>query len=381
MKNIKIGITSGDLNGIGMEVILRTLNDKRLLNLCTPVIYASSKSVAFQKNVSELKDFSFNNAKNIQSVKNKQVNVINCWMDVVKVEYGQSSAEGGKYATFSLEQAVHDIKSGELDILVTAPINKKSMHLSGFEYPGHTEYLTSKFSCKQSLMLMVNDDLRVGLVTNHLPIKEIPNAINEKLILDKLRLFDQTLRMDFGIDRPAIAVLGLNPHAGDQGVLGSEEDQIIKPTIEKAKKEGILAIGPYAADGFFGSDNFKNFDGILAMYHDQGLTPFKALSFGNGVNFTAGLPFIRTSPDHGTAFEIAGKNEADIESFRSALYLAIDAMNNRIDFNENNENPLKKIDVKDFERRYNKNNEPNIMEINKGEEEDIIEEESEEDFQ
>lgn len=339
-KRLKIGISVGDINGIGLEVALKTLADKRILQWCTPVIYGSTKVVSYHKNIAKIKDLPLHNTSDAQSLNPNAINVVNCWMENVKITLGKCSADGGKYATFSLDQATEDLKAGYLDALVTAPIHKKAMQESGFAFPGHTEYLTSKFQAPLNLMLLVNESLRVGLVTNHLPIKEVSAIITQQLVLEKIRLMNKTLRMDFGIDRPAIAVLGLNPHAGDGGVLGSEETEHILPAIEQAKQEGILAIGPYAADGFFGSGNYLNYDGILAMYHDQGLVPFKALSFGKGINFTAGLPIIRTSPDHGTGFDIAGKNTANHQSFREALYLAMDSARQRAEFLEMHKNPL-----------------------------------------
>lgn len=329
---LKIGISVGDINGIGLEVALKTLADKRLLQWCTPILYGSTKVVSYHKNIAKIRDISLHSATDVQSVNPNAVNVINCWMENVKITLGKCTPDGGKYATFSLEQATSDLKAGHLDALVTAPIHKKAMQDSGFTFPGHTEYLTHKFQAPLNLMLLVNESLRVGLVTNHLPLQQVAETITQSLVLEKIRLMDKTLRMDFGVDRPAIAVLGLNPHAGDGGVLGSEEIEHIIPAIEQAKAEGILAIGPYAADGFFGSANYANFDGILAMYHDQGLVPFKALSFGKGINFTAGLPIIRTSPDHGTGFDIAGKNIANHQSFREALYLALDSARQRAEY-------------------------------------------------
>lgn len=348
-KKLKIGISIGDINGIGLEVILKTLADKRILDWCVPVLYGSTKVASYHKNIIKVKELTLHNINDIQGLNEAAVNVINCWIENVKITLGKCTAEGGKYATFSLEQATEDLLAGHLDALVTAPINKKAMQLSGFEYPGHTEYLTSKSQAKENLMLMVNEDLRVGLVTNHLPISQVVSTITTELVLKKIELMNNSLKMDFGIDKPAIAVLGLNPHAGDGGVLGSEEIDIILPAIELAKRKGILAIGPYAADGLFGSGNFANFDGILAMYHDQGLVPFKALSFGSGVNFTAGLPIIRTSPDHGTGFDIAGKNTADFSSFRQALYLAMDIARQRAEYLEMTDNPLKTVVVNDMD--------------------------------
>ncbi|MFK7797358.1 MAG: 4-hydroxythreonine-4-phosphate dehydrogenase PdxA [Aureispira sp.] len=344
-KKLTIGISSGDINGIGLEVAIKVLSDKRLLDWCIPVIYASTKVVSYHKNIAKVRDFSFHNASSVESINPQAVNVINCWMENVKITLGQTTADGGKYATFSLEQATEDLRLGHLDALVTAPINKAAMQISGFEFPGHTEYLTHKFQAPENLMLLVNESLRVGLVTNHLPLGKVAETITKELILKKIELMAESLQMDFGIDRPAIAVLGLNPHAGDGGVLGSEEQDVIIPAIKAAKKKGILAIGPYSADGFFGSGNYLNFDGILAMYHDQGLVPFKALSFGKGINFTAGLPIIRTSPDHGTGFDIAGKNMADPQSFREAFYLALDSARQRVAYKLMTKNPIQEVVV------------------------------------
>lgn len=357
---LKIGISVGDINGIGLEVILKTLADKRILNFCTPILYGSTKVISYHKNIIKVKDLSLHNAKDMDSINPNAVNVINCWMENVKITLGKCTAEGGKYAYFSLEQAAEDLAAGELDALVTAPINKKAMQMNGFEYPGHTEYLTAKFQAKENLMLMVHENLRVGLVTNHLPISQVASTITKELVLKKIQLMNESLKMDFGIDKPAIGVLGLNPHAGDDGVLGTEDKEIILPAIEAAKQKGILAIGPYAADGFFGSGNYSNFDGILAMYHDQGLVVFKALSFGKGINFTAGLPIIRTSPDHGTGFEIAGKNAANPQSFREALYLAIDSARQREDYLEMTGNPLRTITVNE---EYNEQEDKNLSEV------------------
>ncbi len=342
-KKLIIGISSGDINGIGLEVALKALSDKRLLDWCTPVVYASTKVVSYHKNIANIKDFTFHNTNSVEALNPLSVNVINCWMENVKITLGQCTADGGKYATFALEQATEDLRLGHLDALVTAPINKEAMKASGFEFPGHTEYLTHKFQAPENLMLLVNDSLRVGLVTNHLPLGQVATTLSTELILTKIKLMHESLKMDFGIDRPAIAILGLNPHAGDGGVLGTEEESMIMPAIAAAKQQGILAFGPYAADGFFGSGNYLNFDGILAMYHDQGLVPFKALSFGKGINFTAGLPIIRTSPDHGTGFNIAGKNLADPQSFREALYLALDSARQRASYKAMTENPLKEL--------------------------------------
>lgn len=344
---VKIGISIGDINGIGLEVILKTLLDERILNHCTPVIYGSSKIISYHKNIAELENFSYHGIRSIDQINHKAVNVLNCWKENVNIKMGQANEIGGKYAILSLEQATEDLKAGHIDALVTAPIHKKAMQMAGFEHVGHTEYLTKAVDVKESLMLMVKDELRVGLVTNHIPIKRVAQKINQRLILEKIQIMDKTLREDFGIQKPKIAVLGLNPHAGDEGLIGDEELKVIMPAIEEAKeRHNIMAIGPYPADGFFGSGQFRKFDGILAMFHDQGLVPFKLLSFGEGTNYTAGLPIVRTSPDHGTAYDIAGSNTADPSSFRKALFLAIDIVNNRQNFAEMTANPLRSKDLK-----------------------------------
>jgi len=343
-----IGISIGDINGIGLEVILKSLNHKRILHICTPVIYGSSKVVSYHKNIVSLDELSFTSQRNAERLSYDKVNVVNCWNDSVNITLGKPTDLGGKYAQISLEAATRDLKAGLIDVLVTAPIHKKSMQLAGFEHVGHTEYLTQEFGAKDSLMLLANDTVRVGLVTAHIPLKDVAAAITKDRILEKLRLLNETLKIDFGLERPSIAVLGLNPHAGEEGMLGDEEEKIIRPAVVEAKKEGgMMVFGPYAADGFFGSAQFRKFDGILAMYHDQGLIPFKALTFGSGVNFTAGLSCIRTSPDHGTAFDLAGKNSADPSSFQQALFMAIDINRNRKEYYELRENAVKKVAIEE----------------------------------
>jgi 4-hydroxythreonine-4-phosphate dehydrogenase len=340
MDKLKIGISIGDINGIGLEVILKTISNKQLLNLCVPVVYGSTKVVSYNKNIVEA-EFPFHVARSAEHLDMAQVNIINCWQENVNITLGKPTEEGGAFAKRSLEAATQDLKAGLIDALVTAPINKNAMQLANFEFPGHTEYLTHQLGGK-SLMLMIHDELRIGLATNHLPLKEVAASISKDLILKKIRTLETTLKVDFGLEKPTIAVLGLNPHAGDGGVLGDEELKIIKPAIMEAKEKGIMAMGPFPADAFFGSGQFRKFDAILAMYHDQGLVPFKTLSFGNGVNFTAGLSAVRTSPDHGTAYDIAGKNEANPDSFRSALYAAIDITRSRRRYQEWHANPLER---------------------------------------
>jgi 4-hydroxythreonine-4-phosphate dehydrogenase len=344
MEKLKIGISIGDINGIGLETIIKTFTDTRVLNHCIPVLYGSTKVVSYHKNIVGI-DFRFNATRNAENLQSDKVNVVNCWQENVNITLGKATETGGKCAHISLDAATRDLKNGLLDALVTAPINKQAMKMANFDYPGHTEYLTDKFESKDSLMLMVSDDLRVGLVTNHLPIRDVAAAITKDRIVKKINIMNQTLKMDFNIERPIIAVLGLNPHAGDEGAIGDEELNIIRPAIVECKKNGIMATGPFAADGFFGSGQFSKFDGILAMYHDQGLGPFKTLSLKNGVNFTAGLPFVRTSPDHGTAYELAGKNSSDPSSFRKAIFSAIDICRTRITNLELLENALEKQDA------------------------------------
>ena len=345
MEKLKIGITIGDINGVGLEVILKTVSDERILKHCIPVLYGSSKVVSYHKNIVQV-EFPFANIRNVSECEDGKVNVINCWQENVNITIGKLSDIGGMYAYKALETAVEDWKSGEIDALVTAPINKKAMKMAGFPFPGHTEYLTEQLGSPESVMMLINDNLRVGLVTNHLPLSKVAENIKREKILEKIKILNETLRVDFFIEKPTIAVLGLNPHAGDEGALGDEEIEIIRPAIEQAKEQEILAMGPFPADGFFGSGQHLKYDAILAMYHDQGLVPFKALSFGEGVNYTAGLTAVRTSPDHGTAFDIAGQNLADPSSFRKALYLALDIARNRNQYAEMSANPLKSRSTK-----------------------------------
>ncbi len=329
MEKLKIGISIGDLNGIGLEVILKTLSNPKILDQFTPIIYGSVKVVSYHKNIAQV-DVSFSSVQSAEETdEDNKIYVVNCWQENVNVTLGKVSAEGGQYAFKSLARAVEDLNEGWIDALVTAPIHKKSMQLANFPFPGHTEYITETFGEKESLMLLVSDTLRVGLVTNHTPIALVAQEITQEKVLQKIKILNNSLKIDFGIEKPTIAVLGLNPHAGDEGALGNEEIHIIRPAVEEAKMQGILALGPFAADGFFGSKQYSKYDGVLAMYHDQGLVAFKALSFGEGVNYTAGLSIVRTSPDHGTGFDIAGLNKANVTSFRNALYLAVDIARNR----------------------------------------------------
>jgi 4-hydroxythreonine-4-phosphate dehydrogenase len=325
----KIGITIGDINGIGPEIIIKTLCEENLLKRITPIIYGSSKSIGYHKNIVQDSRFNYINIQHANEAKTGQINVITTWQDTVDINIGEATEISGQCAYIALDKALNDLKEKKIDALVTAPINKAAMKMADFPYLGHTEYITDVADGEMSLMLLTSDQLTVGLVTAHIPLEEVAEEITADVILDKLEILDQTLKVDFGLERPMIAVLGLNPHAGDSGQIGTAEETDIAPAILAAKENGIMAAGPFPADGFFGSGSYKKFDAILAMYHDQGLIPFKTLSFGTGVNFTAGLDIIRTSPDHGTAYEIAGKNLADPSSMRHAIYKAMDIVANR----------------------------------------------------
>lgn len=341
-EKIIIGITHGDINGIGYEVILKTLADSRMLETFVPVIYGSSKVAAYHRKNLDIQGLNLNVVNTIEEINTKRVNIVNCVDDEIKVELGTSTEEAGKAALIALERATEDLKKGALQALVTAPINKKNIQSATFKFPGHTEYLEKKFGSETpALMMLVNDVMRVAVVTGHIPVNSIAAELTEKLIVDKLIVLNKSLKKDFSIGRPRIAVLGLNPHAGDEGVIGNEEKTVIIPAMKKADELGIICSGPYPADGFFGSGNFSKFDAVLAMYHDQGLIAFKTVSMDTGVNYTAGLPVIRTSPDHGTAYDIAGKNTASEESFRQALYMAYDVYQNRSWNEEISANPLK----------------------------------------
>lgn len=343
-QKIKVGITHGDTNGIGYEVILKMLEDLRIAQeICTPIIYGSGKMVSFYRKGMNLPDFNIVQISSPEEAKNGEVNLINVVPEDVKIEVGTPTKTAGKAAFDSLERAVSDLRSGAIDVLLTAPINKDTIQSDTFCFPGHTEYLEASIGDgAKSLMILCNDTMRVALVTTHLPLAKVPEAITKEAVVEKLRLFNTSLKRDFGVEAPRIAVLSLNPHAGENGLLGKEEQEIIVPAIAEAEKERILAFGPYASDGFFGSGAYKSFDGILAMYHDQGLTPFKTLAMNDGVNFTAGLPFVRTSPDHGTGYDIAGQGVASPDSMRKALYYAIDIFRNRNNFDYAIRRPLRK---------------------------------------
>lgn len=337
---VVVAITQGDINGIGYEVIIKTLSDNRIADFCVPVIYGSPKVAAYHRKAIKFENFNFNQVKDITEINSKRSNIINVMDDNVRVELGKNTEAGGEGSIQALEAAIADIKKGKVDVLVTAPINKQNVQSLNFNFPGHTEFLSSAFDTKDVLMLLVSGTMRVGVVTGHIPLVDVSKSLTVELIIDKLRLLNSSLIKDFGIRKPRIAVLGLNPHAGDAGVLGTEEQEIIIPAIEKANEENIIALGPYPADGFFGSENFTKFDAVLAMYHDQGLAPFKSLAFDSGVNYTAGLPIVRTSPAHGTAFEIAGQGVASENSLRNAVMLAIDIHRNRLNHEELTKNPL-----------------------------------------
>lgn len=338
---IKIGITHGDINGIGYEVILKMLDDNRILELCTPIIYGSAKIAAFYRKALGMQQQQLHQINNVAEARDGAVNIINVVGEECKVEPGQSTKEAGAAAFAALEKAVQDVSAGALDAIVTAPINKDNIQSDLFTFPGHTEYLEASVGGK-ALMVLFNRDIRVALVTTHLPISKIAENITAERIVEKLKIFSDSLRSDFAIVHPRIAVLALNPHAGENGLLGSEEQEVIIPAITAAKEQGVECYGPYAADGFFGSGLFRHFDGILAMYHDQGLAPFKTMAMDSGVNFTAGLPIVRTSPDHGTGYDIAGEGKASEQSMREALYAAIDIARNRERYKEMTANPLRR---------------------------------------
>jgi len=336
----KIGISIGDVNGIGLEIIIKTLADAKIYDYCTPIVYGHTKVASFHRRATHINEFNFNVVDSAAAAQHRKPNMINCWEEDVKIEPGQVTAEGGKYAYISLQRATDDLLAGHIDGLVTAPINKDNIQNEEFNFPGHTEYLQHRDSKDDSLMFLVSDTLRVGVVTGHIPVSKISESITTDKIIHKLKLMNASLQDDFWIRKPKIAVLGLNPHASDNGLIGSEEKDTIIPAIEEARNNDVLAFGPYAADGFFANGTYLQFDAVLAMYHDQGLIPFKQIAFESGVNYTAGLSFVRTSPDHGTAYDIAGKNMASEISFREALFTALHIIKHRRETAELNENPL-----------------------------------------
>ena len=345
MDKVRVGITIGDMNGVGLEVIIKSLANPDMINLCIPVIYGSAKVVSYHKNIVKPHDFSYQSHSNATNLSTDRINLVNCWNEDAAINLGEPDAESGKFAYIALDQATQDLKAGLIDVLITAPIDKHAMSLAGFPAPGHTEYLTEQFGASSSLMLMVADQLRIGVLSNHVPVSEVAALVTKELIIEKASLLVASLQMDFGIEKPLIGILGLNPHAGDHGLIGSEEEDIIKPAIAALKEKGMFVGGPYSADGFFGSSNYRKVDGILAMYHDQGLIPFKTLSFGQGVNYTAGLSIVRTSPDHGVGAAIAGKNTADERSFQQAMFVAMDVWRNRKIYSQDHQNKLKVVTI------------------------------------
>ncbi len=329
---IKVGVTHGDINSISYEIIIKTFLDKRMLENITPIVFGSSKAASYHRKALNINNFNLNLVKSPSQAVEHRTNIVNIIDQEVKIELGKSTTIAGELAFMSLEAAVNAMNSKDIDVLVTGPINKNNIQSDKFSFPGHTEYLAERFGEHDDLMLMIGNDIRIGVMTGHIPLREVPNTINQDLILRKLKILNNSLQQDFAIEKPKIALLGLNPHAGDEGLIGKEEQEVIIPAIEEANNRGILAFGPYPADGLFGTPNYRKFDAVMAMYHDQGMLPFKALAFNSGVNYTAGLPIIRTSPAHGTAYEIAGKGLASEESFREAVYLACEIYRNRQEY-------------------------------------------------
>lgn len=342
MDKVRLGITCGDINSISLEVILKALRNEMIYKNIIPVLYGNVKIASYHKNIAQLDALSFNIIGQGERPRPGRLNLINCWNDNITISLGKASPDGGKYAKLALDRALEDLQKNELDALVTGPIHKHSMRMAGFEHLGHTGYLKEKAGSKDCLMFMVSDNLRIGVVTEHVPLSQVTQYIRKDIILSKLRIMETSLITDFGIEKPHLAVLGLNPHAGEEGLLGSEDEEIIRPAIIEAKKSGMFVSGPYPADSFFGRGMFNKFDGILAMYHDQGLIPFKTIAQQEGVNYTAGLPFVRTSPGHGTAFDLAGKNEADSGSMMNAMLMAKDIVYQRKGYREMRENVLRK---------------------------------------
>jgi 4-hydroxythreonine-4-phosphate dehydrogenase len=342
-----IGFSCGDLNGIGMELIIKTLSDLRLLDICTPVVFASNKTLNFYRKSLPESNFNYTSIKDFTKLNPKQVNIFNVWEEDVAITPGQLNETGGKYALLSLQEATKALKEGHIRGLVTAPIHKKNIQSDEFNYSGHTPYFKAFFNVSDVVMLLVAENMRVGLVTEHVTVEDISKHITRENILSKLRIMNSSLQKDFGVDKPKIAVLGLNPHAGDEGLIGKQEEEIIKPTIKEARNS-MLVFGPYSADAFFARGQYEKFDAVLAMYHDQGLIPFKSLAFGEGVNYTAGLPVVRTSPDHGTAFDIAGKGIADHSSFLAATFECLEIISKRFGYADMRQNPLKKMSARIF---------------------------------
>ncbi len=346
MSKVKLGITIGDINGIGPEVIIKALNNDMLLNECVPIIYGSSKVMGYHKNIVKDPNFHFSNVNRTDRAASGKISLINCWQDSVTINLGEATEDSGKSAYIALDRAVDDLNKGFIDALVTAPINKHAMKMANFPHIGHTEYVAdqSKMLGKE-LMMLISDQLKVAVLSSHIPVKDAAQRVTKDRIKECITVLNTSLAQDFGKEKPTIAVLGLNPHAGESGEIGSEEVEIIKPAILELKKKGMMVSGPYSADGFFGNSTYKKFDAVLAMYHDQGLIPFKTLSFGSGVNFTSGLPVIRTSPDHGTGYDIAGQNVADPSSMRQAIYAAIDIYRSRTDYKEMHKSKVEKLEI------------------------------------
>ena len=365
-RKLRIGITQGDTNGVGYEVIMKCFTSNDILELCVPIIYGSSRILNYHRKAMGIQTTQINTTRNAGYIKENAVNLVEVINNEVKIEFGQPGKQAGEASFLALEAAVSDLKKGVIDVLVTAPINKANIHSEAFTFPGHTEYLeTSIGDGDKALMVMSSDFLRVALVTTHLPLSQVANAINKDDIIDKLRIFRRSLQRDFNIQNPRIAVLGLNPHSGDNGVLGKEEKDIIEPAIQEANDNQVFCFGPYAADGFFGNNHYRRFDGVLAMYHDQGLVPFKTIAMNSGVNVTAGLPYVRTSPDHGTGYDIAGQGIASEESMRQAIFTAIDIYRNRQRWDEMYENPLKK-------QYFDKGKDNVVLDLTKVEDEDPL---------
>ena len=339
---IRLAISQGDINGVGYEVILKTFSDNRMFDVCTPILYGSSKVASYHKKLltSVTQEMNFNSIRDASEAQDRRYNVLNLTQEEIKIDLGKSTEVAGRLSRESLNRACADLKAGKVDVLVTAPINKRNIQADDFDFPGHTEYLSHQFGCG-SLMMMVCDRIRIGIVTNHLALKDVPNALTHNLLYDKIMLMNESLKRDFRITTPKIAVLALDPHAGDDGVIGDFDKRVIRPVIDEVQGKGVLAYGPFPSDGFFGSSEFNKFDGVLALYHDQGLIPFKLMSFTEGVNYTAGLPYVRTSPAHGTGYDIAGKDCASEQSMRSAVYLACNILRNRQEYDELTANPLK----------------------------------------
>ncbi|NOX87067.1 MAG: 4-hydroxythreonine-4-phosphate dehydrogenase PdxA [Chlorobi bacterium] len=358
-----VGITHGDLNGISYEIIIKALKDNRLFEMFTPVIYGLSKVLSYHRKNLNFFDFNYKVVRDARQIMNNKVNIVNISNDEVRIEYGKTTEVAGRLAYEALELAVNDLKENKIDVVVTAPINKSGIHSESFNFPGHTEYFTNRFNCEESLMLMVHENLKIGIVTSHIPLKEVIPAISQELITRKIKILNDSLIRDFGINRPKIAVLGINPHAGDNGLIGDEDEHIVSAAVISTKKSGMLVYGPFSADGFFGTDEYSRYDAILAMYHDQGLIPFKILAFDKGVNFTAGLPIVRTSPDHGTAYEIAGKNMASSDSLRRAIYLAVDILKNRRMFDEMTKDPLPSGLINEFGNGKNNKKDEELNEV------------------